>query len=65
MFLRRTCRDITRLILEGQDRPMTWNERLVLRLHLSACSACTGFRRQVQFMDQAMGAWRRYGDDGR
>ena len=48
--LRRTCREVTRLVLEGQDRRLSATERVALRLHWLACDGCSRFRRQVEVM---------------
>lgn len=53
-----SCRDITRLVLEREERALTPWERLKLRLHMLACKACPRFERQVSFMREAMGRWR-------
>ena len=37
MKIRRTCRDVTRLVLESQDRRLGTLEALSLRLHWLAC----------------------------
>lgn len=63
MKLRRTCRDVTRLVLEGEDRALTRGERAALALHLPTCSACPRFVRQARFMHRALGRWKAYGDD--
>lgn len=63
MKLRLTCREITHLVLEGEDRALPASERLVLRMHLLACKACPRFVRQVQLMRHAIGRWRTYGGD--
>ena len=54
MKIRRTCRDVTRLVLESQDRPLGALEALSLRLHWLACGGCRRFRSQQQLMRQAM-----------
>jgi hypothetical protein len=33
-------------------------------MHLLACKACPRFERQVRLMDEAMGRWRAYADQG-
>lgn len=53
-LLRRNCREITRLVLEGEDRALSVGERLVLRLHWAACEGCTRFRGQVGVMREAL-----------
>ena len=60
----RTCRDVTRLVLEREDRTLSLRERLAVRVHLWICATCPGFERQVLFMRGAMGRWRRYREDG-
>ena len=60
MLFMRTCRDVTRLVLEGEDRALTLRERVAVQVHMWICAACPDFRRQVRFMRGAMGQWRRY-----
>jgi hypothetical protein len=62
--LRRSCRDVTRIVLEGEDRRLALGERLVLRLHWLACDGCSRFRDQVRTMRGAFGRWRAYRDEG-
>jgi hypothetical protein len=61
----KSCRDITRLVLEGEVRQLSLAERVQVRLHMWICAACPRFQRQVRFMRQAMGTWKAYaeGDD--
>jgi hypothetical protein len=61
-FLDRNCREVTRLVLAGEDRALNWFERLLVRQHLRVCGACPRFSRQVALMREAMGRWRRYSD---
>ena len=62
MKIRRTCRDVTRLVLGSQDRSLGALEALSLRLHWLACGGCRRFRSQQQLMRQAMDRWRQYRD---
>ena len=62
MKLRRTCRDVTRLVLEGEERSLPLHERLSVRLHMLICKACPRFERQVHFMRAALGRWRGYAE---
>ena len=59
-LLRRNCREVTRLVLEGEDRRLNPFERLVVRLHMRACQACPVFAAQVALMRRAFGRWRAY-----
>ena len=48
-----TCKDASRLISEGQERPLSGRERWSLRLHLWLCDNCRRFDRQLRFLRQA------------
>jgi hypothetical protein len=64
----RKCREVTRLVLERENRPLTLVERFAVRLHLGICMMCTRFSGQVRLMDRAMAQWKhdaeRDGADG-
>lgn len=59
-LLQRNCREVTRLVLAGEDRRLSWFERLVLRSHLKVCRACPRFVAQVALMRQGLSRWRAY-----
>ena len=61
--LRRTCREVTRLVLASDDRPLGLADRLALRLHWLACSNCSRFRAQAKTMRQAIDRWRTYREE--
>lgn len=63
MILRRTCQEVTRLVLLSEERPPSLLERASLHLHWLACGGCRRFRAQAALMRSAAGAWRRYRDD--
>ena len=58
------CRQATHLVLQGEDQPLGWGDRLRLRFHMMICDACPRFVRQVGLMRTALGRWRDYRDDG-
>jgi hypothetical protein len=58
----RNCRDVTRLILERENRRLGPVERIAVRLHLGICLMCTRFSAQVRLMDRAMAAWKTYSE---
>ena len=60
--LHRTCRDVTRLLLESQDRPLRPLESVSLRLHWMICERCRHFRQQQRLMRVALDRWRSYRD---
>jgi len=59
-FLRRTCKEVTVLLVARQDRELPAIERLALRLHLAACTACPVFERQLLIIRNALQRWRHY-----
>jgi hypothetical protein len=63
--LRRTCKEVTALVIAREDRALPLTERLALRLHMAMCQACPTFERQVLTMRNAMKQWRGYMADER
>ncbi|MCV2368802.1 anti-sigma factor family protein [Roseateles oligotrophus] len=57
------CKGITRIVLEGQERRLSLNERLIVRAHWLICKACTNFGKQVALMNKASRRWRNYSED--
>jgi len=62
MLLRRTCKEVTHLVLQAEDQALPWRERLAVRLHLMACQACPRFVAQVRLMRKASQRWRDYSE---
>ncbi|RJP69430.1 MAG: zf-HC2 domain-containing protein [Comamonadaceae bacterium] len=60
---RRTCKEVSALLIAREDRALPLAERLALRLHLAMCEACPRFERQLLTMRSAMGQWRNYTED--
>jgi hypothetical protein len=61
-FLFRNCREVTELVLAGEDRQLAPIEQGAVWLHLKICKACPAFARQVELMRQALPRWRAYRD---
>jgi Putative zinc-finger len=57
-----TCREVTALISEREDRALSFSERTVLRLHAFICGRCERWEAQVKFMRESMRAWKNYRD---
>jgi hypothetical protein len=55
----RTCKEVSELLSQAQERRLGAGERLSVRLHLLICKGCTNFRAQLQFLRTAV---RRYRD---
>jgi hypothetical protein len=53
-----SCRDASRLVSKREDAALSSWQRLLLQLHLSVCTACTHFERQVRFLRSAMQKYR-------
>lgn len=61
--LRRTCKEVSALLIAREDRALPLVERMALRLHMALCEACPKFERQLLTMRNAMGRWRNYTED--
>lgn len=48
------CDEASRLQSERLDRPLRLSERLALGFHLTMCSACRLFGRQIRAIDETM-----------
>lgn len=42
-----TCKQVSQLVSQSLDRPLSWSERLQLRLHLFMCNACRHFKQEL------------------
>lgn len=49
-----TCKEASRLISEGQERPLKRMEYWGLRIHLWMCDNCRQFERQILFLRKAL-----------
>ena len=45
-----TCKEISKLISESHDRPLSWIDRVKIRLHLAMCFICRNFSKQVDMI---------------
>lgn len=52
------CREVTALVLAGEDRRLSWGERVGVRLHMVVCKACPRFTGQVTLMRRALNRWK-------
>ena len=55
-----SCKEITHLLSEAQDRKITVSERVHLEMHLAICKGCKNFKNQMSFLREAC---KRYGKD--
>lgn len=45
-----SCKEVTHLLSDSQDRKLTMGERINLEMHLAMCKGCTNYRRQMEFL---------------
>lgn len=48
----KSCREVTRLLSEAQERSLNLGERTSLRIHLMICAACRNFGQQMDSLRQ-------------
>ena len=48
-----TCKEITALLSEAQDRKLSLAERLKLEMHLAMCRGCQAYKSQLAFLRDA------------
>lgn len=48
-----TCKEVTHLLSDSQDRKLTLGERVNLEIHLAMCKGCSNFRKQLAFLHAA------------
>lgn len=49
----RNCREVTRLVSQGEDRELSFGERVALRAHLAVCRGCRNAGEQIRFLRRA------------
>ncbi|MBT9495651.1 MAG: zf-HC2 domain-containing protein [Paucibacter sp.] len=52
------CKEVTRLVLEAEERSLGQAEKLVVRAHYMICRGCSNFGKQVELMRRASERWR-------
>lgn len=54
----KTCKETSELLSESMDRPLTWQERWAIRLHLLMCRHCSRFKRHLHFLHKVARRYR-------
>jgi len=49
-----SCREVTRLVSQRQDRALDFGERFALRAHFALCKGCRNIGRQIDFLRRAV-----------
>jgi hypothetical protein len=53
-----SCKDVSRLVSEREERTLGRFERWRLKMHLAVCDACMRFEKQMRFLREAMRRYR-------
>lgn len=48
-----SCKEVSKLVSQAQDRSLTLGERLSVRMHLLMCRMCRRYQKQLAFLTQA------------
>ena len=49
----KNCEEISELLSDSMERPLTWRERLAVRGHLLMCRHCSRFEQHIHFLRKA------------
>lgn len=53
-----SCKEVSHLVSQSQDRRLGVAERIGLKLHLLMCDGCRNFTRQMEFLREAFERFR-------
>jgi hypothetical protein len=53
-----SCKDVSHLLSQMQEKPLTGWEGVRVRWHLAVCSMCMAFEKQLRFLREAMKRYR-------
>lgn len=48
-----SCKEVSHLLSESQDRKLNLSEKMQLEMHLAICGGCRNFKEQMNFLRQA------------
>jgi hypothetical protein len=57
----RSCKEVTRMVSRGEDRELSFGERVALRVHLAYCNGCRNMKSQMEFLRRAARSLSEYG----
>ena len=57
------CQQVTRLLSESQERTLTLQERISLKMHGMMCSGCRNFEKQMHTLRQVARAFAKRKDE--
>jgi hypothetical protein len=47
-----TCKEVSELISKRSVLPLTWNEKIKLRMHVGMCKFCRRYEEQMKMIDK-------------
>ncbi len=50
----KSCKEISKLVSQAQDKPLTFMEKMSLRMHTFICGNCRSFEKNIAFIHNAM-----------
>lgn len=57
------CQQVTRLISDSKEMPLSLSKRMSLRMHTLMCSGCRNFGKQMGFLRDVMQAYAKGKDE--
>lgn len=48
-----SCKEVSHLLSEAQDRKLNLSEKMHLEMHLAICRGCRNFKEQMNFLREA------------
>lgn len=57
-----TCEEAEKLISETMDHPLSFWERINLKVHLLICKVCPTYMRQLQLLRELLRKWASHSD---
>jgi hypothetical protein len=49
-----TCKDVSQVLSQREDRRLKFGERITLRMHLAICNSCRNVNAQFRFLRVAV-----------
>lgn len=49
-----SCEDVSQLVSDARERPLSMGERLRVRMHMAMCKYCSRFEQQLRLIKRAI-----------
>lgn len=57
------CHEVTRLVSESKERPLSLKEKMSLKIHTTMCAGCRNFEKQLDMIRRASRAFAKGTDE--